>query len=82
MSVEVTELGASGLDQRVNGGGDQKPRVDGEEHWGEKPESRAGRRRLVHRVAILTVSGAMLASVVAWTAFLVYAAAWVIGSIS
>ena len=33
-------------------------------------------------IAVAFVSGAMLASVVAWTAFLVYAAAWVIGAVS
>jgi hypothetical protein len=82
MSVEATELGASALDQRANGGGDHEPRVDREEQRSEEPESRAGRRRLVHRVAILTVSGVMLASVVAWTAFLIYATAWVIGAVS
>ena len=82
MSVEASELGASALDQRVNRGGDQEPRVDGEKQRSEEAESRAGRRRLVHRVAILTVSGVMLASVVAWTAFLIYAAAWVIGAVS
>lgn len=82
MSVEASELGASALDQRVNRGGDQEPRVDGEEQRSEETESCARRRRLVHRVAILTVSGVMLASVVAWTAFLIYAAAWVIGAVS
>jgi hypothetical protein len=82
MSVEAKELGASALDQRVDGCGDQEPRVDGEQQRSEETESRVGGRRLVHRVAILTVSGAMLASVVAWTAFLVYGAAWVVGAIS
>ena len=36
MSVEASELGASALDQRVNRGGDQEPRVDGEEQRSEE----------------------------------------------
>ncbi len=42
MSVEAKQLGASALDQRVDGGGDQEPRVDGEQQRSEETESRAG----------------------------------------
>ena len=82
MSVGGKELGARALEQRVDGSGDQEPRVDREEQGSEETESRGvGGRRLVHRFAILTICGAMVTSLLAWTAFLVYAAAWVVGAI-
>jgi hypothetical protein len=77
-----TELGVSALEQRVNADGDQQPRVD-RQHEGsqqaEAPDVRGA--RLVHRFAILTVLGAILAAQVAWAAFLVLVAAWLIGSL-
>jgi Flp pilus assembly protein TadB len=83
MAVGGKQLGASALAQRIDGGDDQQPRVDREKQRSEETESRGvGGRRLVHRFTILTVCGAMVTSLVAWAAFLVYAAAWVVGAIS
>jgi hypothetical protein len=83
MSVGEKELGASALDERVNGGGDREPRVDPDEQWSEETDSGSvGTRGRAYRLAILTLSGAMLAFTVAWTAFLVYVAAWIVGAIS
>ena len=83
MSVGEKELGASALDERVNGGGDQEPRVDPDEQRSEETDARSvGTRGRAYRLAILALSGAMLAFTVAWTALLVYAAAWIVGAIS
>ena len=82
MSVGEKELGASALDERGNGGGDQQPRVDRPKQRNEETDSRrVGTRGRGYRLAVLTLSGAMLAFTVAWTAFLVYAAAWIVGAI-
>jgi hypothetical protein len=59
-----------------------KPRVDRQHEGGQQAEPPdVGGARLVHRFAILTVLGAILAAQVAWAAFLVLVAAWLIGSI-
>ena len=83
MSVGEKELGASALDERVNGGGDHEPRVDPDEQWNDETDSGSvGTRGRAYRLAILALSVAMLAFTVAWTAFLVYAAAWIVGAIA
>jgi hypothetical protein len=76
------ELGASALEDRAHDDGDQQPRVDREQHGSQKGEPRGvGGRRLVHRFAILTVFGAILTSVIAWTAFLVFAVVWLVEAV-
>ena len=76
------ELGVSALEQRVNADGDQQPRVERQHEGGQQAEPPdVGGARLVHRFATLTVLGAILAAQVAWAAFLVLLAAWLIGSL-
>jgi hypothetical protein len=76
------ELGASALEHRAYDDGDQQPHVDRDQHGSQKTEPRGvGGRRLVHRFAILTVFGAILTSVIAWTAFLVFAFVWVVDAV-
>ena len=76
------ELGVCALEQRVNSEGDQQPRVDRQQEGSQRAEPPdVGGARLIHRFTTLTVLGAVLAAQVAWAAFLVLVAAWLIGSV-
>src|SRR5262245_17902606 len=71
------------LQERTDGQGDQHPRVDRDEQRHQDPESRGvGGRRLVHRITIVTVCGAVITTLLAWAAILVYAAVWVVGLVA
>ena len=76
------ELAVSSLEQGVHSNGDQQPRVDRQHKGSQQSESPGvGVTRLVHRFAILTVLGAVLAAQVAWAGFLVFVVARLIVSI-
>lgn len=76
------ELGVSALEQRVNTGRDQHPRVDREHEGSQQAEPPGvGGTRLIQRFAILTILGAILAVQVAWAALLVLLATWLVSAV-
>jgi hypothetical protein len=76
------EAGAGLSDERPNDQGDQRPQIEGDHQWRKQPEPRGvGGTRLVHRLGVITGAAAVVTMLVAWVAFLVYAAAWLVGQI-
>jgi hypothetical protein len=76
---DVLEADAGPSGPRPDAPPGRQPQVDRAHRAGRQPVSRDGTSRVGYRVAVVTILGAIAATLVAWVAFLVYATTWLVG---